>query len=156
MRIDKSASVRMRWDTFDYPIEVGTPINQNGILANNGNAIGIVPRAIKRKPDADGYTYIMTGGAIDLAEIDYSSLSVDAMRNMNGIVFYGSDGTPSVDPVYNQYELPAATKSAIGGVKMAENVAEAASTAPTAAEFKALLDALIEAGIMEEAEEEGT
>lgn len=41
-----------------------------------------------------------------------------------------------------------ATAEAAGIVKQATNVAEAAGAAPTAAEFKALLDALIAAGIM--------
>lgn len=41
-----------------------------------------------------------------------------------------------------------ATTEAAGIVKQATNVAEAAGAAPTAAEFKALLDALIAAGIM--------
>ena len=44
--------------------------------------------------------------------------------------------------------LPAATKTKAGAVKMAAKVNEAAGTAPTAAEFKALLDALKTAGIM--------
>ena len=43
---------------------------------------------------------------------------------------------------------PAATTAARGTVKMAAKVAEAAGSAPTAAEFKALLDALKAAGIM--------
>lgn len=42
----------------------------------------------------------------------------------------------------------AATVGVAGTVKMAANVADAAGEAPTAAEFKALLDALIDAGIM--------
>ena len=42
----------------------------------------------------------------------------------------------------------AATVSKAGVVKMAAKVSEAASTAPTAEEFKALLDALKNAGIM--------
>ena len=42
----------------------------------------------------------------------------------------------------------AATTAKAGVVKMAVNVAEAAGEAPTAAEFKALIDALIAAGIM--------
>lgn len=42
----------------------------------------------------------------------------------------------------------AATTSKAGMVKQSENVPEAAGSAPTAAEFKALLDALIAAGIM--------
>lgn len=44
--------------------------------------------------------------------------------------------------------LPAATTTTKGAVKMAAKVSEAASTAPTAAEFKALLDALKAAGLM--------
>lgn len=44
--------------------------------------------------------------------------------------------------------LPAATKTKAGAVKMAAKVNEAAGSAPTAAEFKALLDALKNAGIM--------
>lgn len=42
----------------------------------------------------------------------------------------------------------AATTETAGIVKQAVNVPEAAEEAPTAVEFKALLDALIEAGIM--------
>lgn len=42
----------------------------------------------------------------------------------------------------------AATESTAGLVKMAANVPEAEGDAPTAAEFKALLDTLIAAGIM--------
>lgn len=41
-----------------------------------------------------------------------------------------------------------ATTAKAGVVKMAANVAEAAGESPTKAEFKALLDALITAGIM--------
>lgn len=44
--------------------------------------------------------------------------------------------------------VPAATKTKAGAVKMAAKVNEAAGSAPTAAEFKALLDALKTAGIM--------
>lgn len=48
------------------------------------------------------------------------------------------------------YTLPAASASAIGGVKQGVAVADAASTAPTAAEFKALLDSLRDAGVIAE------
>ena len=44
--------------------------------------------------------------------------------------------------------LPGATPAANGAVKQAANVPEAAGAAPTAAEFKALLDALIASGAM--------
>lgn len=48
----------------------------------------------------------------------------------------------------NNYTLPAATGSALGGVKQAALVAEAVGENVTKAEFKALLDALKAAGIM--------
>lgn len=48
----------------------------------------------------------------------------------------------------NSYTLPAATKSALGGVKQAAVVAEASGEQVTKAEFKALLDALKVAGMM--------
>lgn len=47
-----------------------------------------------------------------------------------------------------EYILTAATTTKLGGVKKASKVAEAAGETVTAAEFKALLDALKSAGIM--------
>lgn len=44
--------------------------------------------------------------------------------------------------------MPAATADKAGAVKMGAAVADAASTAPTAAEFKALLDSLRAAGVI--------
>lgn len=51
-------------------------------------------------------------------------------------------------PAGATYTLPAATKSALGGVKQAAAVADAAA-APTAEEFNALLASLRTAGILE-------
>ena len=48
----------------------------------------------------------------------------------------------------NNYVLPSANASTIGGVKQATLVPEASGENVTKAEFKALLDALKEAGIM--------
>lgn len=48
----------------------------------------------------------------------------------------------------NKYNLPAANKTTLGGVKQAALVAEAARENVTKAEFKALLDALKAAGQM--------
>lgn len=148
MQITKTISVKAKWDTFIYPLQAGTPLNMHGSVANNATAVGIVPQTISKKPDADEWLYIMTGGSVDLGEVAYS-ITEDAIKALSGITFYGADGTPAADP-YEEYVLPAATKTALGGVKMAENVADAEGDAPTAAEFKALLDALIAAGIMAE------
>jgi len=54
-------------------------------------------------------------------------------------------------PTYPVLPVGATTETA-GVVRQAANVAEAAGTAPTAEEFKALLDALKAAGIMAAAE----
>lgn len=48
----------------------------------------------------------------------------------------------------NKYNLPAANKTTLGGVKQAALVAEAAGENVTKAEFKSLLDALKAAGQM--------
>lgn len=48
----------------------------------------------------------------------------------------------------NAYVLPAATTSALGGVKQAAHVADPAGDTPTKAEYVALRDALVTAGIM--------
>lgn len=55
----------------------------------------------------------------------------------------GAKGDPGAS-----YTLPAANKTTLGGVKQAARVNEAADANVTKAEFKALLDALKEAGIM--------
>lgn len=47
-----------------------------------------------------------------------------------------------------QYTLPAATASALGGVKQGAAVADAAGEAPTATEFNALLGALRTSGVL--------
>lgn len=49
----------------------------------------------------------------------------------------------------NNYVLPAATTGALGGVKKSAAVAKAAADTVTQAEFNALIDALVAAGIME-------
>lgn len=51
-------------------------------------------------------------------------------------------------PAGPSYTLPAASTTALGGVKQAAAVSEAAGENVTKAEFKALLDALKTAGIM--------
>lgn len=49
---------------------------------------------------------------------------------------------------FGTIDLPAAATTTKGVVKQGAAVADAASTAPTAAEFKALLDSLRAAGII--------
>ena len=67
----------------------------------------------------------------------FTGLRVDGPVEINGKLTLGSSGS-----------LPAASADAAGVVKQGVAVADAASTAPTAAEFKALLDSLRDAGII--------
>lgn len=61
----------------------------------------------------------------------------------------GDKGDPGAQgPAGPSYNLPAASKTTLGGVKQAALVAEAAGENVTKAEFKALLDALKAAGQM--------
>jgi phage-related tail fiber protein len=75
---------------------------------------------------------------------EYEKTVIDGELVINGTLTLGSGAT-----------LPAATETTKGMVKMAENVAEASGANPTAAEFKALLDALISAGVMAAPQTEG-
>lgn len=92
------------------------------------------------------YTYDAEGGQWYEDAEDATVPAVSSSDNGKVLTVVGGSWKKAALPA-----LSAATTSALGGVKMAANVAEAAGDAPTAAEFKALLDALIAAGIMAEA-----
>ena len=70
-----------------------------------------------------------------------------AFKNLKGAKGDKGD-TGAQGPAGPSYTLPAATTSALGGVKMAAAVNDAAA-APTMEEFNALLTALRNAGILE-------
>lgn len=77
------------------------------------------------------------------------SKTVEATTNKAGLL--SAEDKKKLDGIAanaNNYTLPAATKSALGGVKQAAAVAEASGEQVTKAEFKALLDALKAAGMM--------
>ena len=175
MRITDTESVKMRWDTFTFPILVGTPISIDGVLANSSAAVGIVSRTIKKRPDVGDELYIMTGGSVDLSEIAYTDLSVNAMKALVGITFYKSDGHAQAQAA--DYSLPTASASTKGGVKVGGGLAinsAVLSVAPatedaiggvykvaaffssggegeavSAEEFNTLIYSLIDAGLMD-------
>lgn len=93
MKIDKTASVKMNWDSFTFPIKVGTPISEDGVLSNDEDAFGLVIRTVEKKPDAGELLRVMTGGIIDMEEViaGYGTeLTTAAMTAMSGIhVFSG-------------------------------------------------------------------
>ena len=165
--------IAINWDTISFPLKAGTPVSAAGLVSNDGKAIGLVPETIAKKPLMPSI-FILIGGDVDAAEVDAQSgmtISDNAKKSMSGITFYGADGTPAPDPVYNlptastttlgcvkiganitlqsgKISIPVATTATAGVVKKAANVSTAAGDAPTAQEFNALISALIAAGIM--------
>lgn len=143
--------IEMDWASITLPLKEGTPVNVYGKIENGAGAIGLVPQKVTVLPVVKAMR-VLVGGSVSLPEVEAAygaTLNEAAKEAMNGITFYGKYGSPEPDPVYEIPETPLATKTAAGLVKMAANVAAAADDAPTKAEFDALLDALIEAGIME-------
>ncbi len=161
--------VKMRWDTFTFPVSEGTPVSAAGVLANDSAAVGIITHKVDSKPLMDNML-VLIGGDVDLESFAYS-LSDDAKEVLNGIRFFknGAVEEPS------KYTLPKASSSKLGGVKIGSNVNVTAdgtiSVSDASADtkglvkmaanvsagtedfisketFEALLTALINAGIM--------
>lgn len=71
-------------------------------------------------------------------------------RVMQAVDNAGGEGVPGPQgPAGPTYTLPAATTGALGGVRKSAAVAKAAADTVTQAEFNALIDALVAAGITE-------
>lgn len=90
------------WDEITLPLKSGTPMSKNGKVANGADAIGIVPQTIDVLPVTPSINLIV-GGSVSLAEVEAAcgfALAKEAKESMNGIAFYGEDGTPEPNPVY--------------------------------------------------------
>lgn len=146
--------VAIKWDGITLPLKEGTPISIGGNVANDGTAMGLVIVTVTEKPVVSPVIQLLVSGDVDLAEVEKSfgsALEHSAKAAMSGIRFHKADGTID-DSADSSYVLPAATKTALGGVKMAANVeaSEAEELATLVESFNDLLDALKDAGIMEE------
>ena len=87
--------VKINWGSVTLPLKEGSPISLAGVVANNGNAIGLVPQTYDAEPLMKTI-YVLAGGDVDLAEVNTLSgltLSSAAKANMSGIRFWKSDGT---------------------------------------------------------------
>lgn len=151
-----TAAVKIKWDRITLPLKEGTPVNIGGNIANDGTAVGLVINTVRTKPiGVFDKLMVLVSGDVELAEVEKSAgitLTTDAKAAMSAINFHLPDG--SVDDSRDKdthYTLPAATTDALGGVKMAENVAdsEAEALATLVTNFNALLASLKAAGIME-------
>lgn len=92
-------------------------------------------------------------GALDLTGATITGVvTADVVNNLTttaaGKALDARQGKTLKEAVDGKYTAADATTATAGLVKQAANVAEAAGDAPTAAEFKALLDALIASGAM--------
>ena len=115
-------------------------------------------------PYMEAYIEGEVGGGGEAATVDTLQGATETGRSLMKAASAGAArsaigaGTSSFSGSYNDlsnkpsipsaYKLPAATTSALGGVKMAAHVASAAGENVTQAEFEALLDALEAAGIV--------
>lgn len=106
---------------------------------------------------------------VDAKQVGLGDYVVHGLEDLKATVkdktFAGDNATDSADGLMskedkaklddiaeqaNNYVLPEATGAAIGGVRQGVAVADAQGATPTAAEFKALLDSLRDAGIISE------
>ena len=105
--------IKMDWDNITFPLKEGSPVSLNGVVSNDGDAIGLVPQTITKEPLIKSI-WILVGGDVDLAEVEEAfgdSLEDAAKSNMNGLRFWLEDGT-----VYNATELPSVTADDNGDV----------------------------------------
>lgn len=170
MNVQNLIQGKVTLGSITYPLKAGTPLDASGEVSNDGDAIGLVMEDITEKPVLPDIN-ICVGGVVNLAEAEAASgltYTSGALQSMSGISFYGSDGTPTPDPVYS---IPPASASELGGIKVgntlimsmsgtldvdleairAANVAEceAEDVAGCVTSINAILTALKEAGMME-------
>lgn len=105
--------------------ETNFTVDEDGIIKVVGDGSGVTDyTGLSGKPQINGHELVSGNNTLETLGITKEGLGV------------------------KDYTLPAASSSAIGGVKQATLVPEASGENVTQAEFKALLDALKTAGIM--------
>ena len=139
-----TANVTVTWKAGQSVLYAGTPLDQNGNIANNSDAYGILAEDLFLP---NRQATVITAGEWTENPACGIVLSDACKKKLSGITF-----TPPVVDYVTKEDL--ATTSVAGLVKMAEAVADSEEeTSPTTAEFNALLSALRTAGIMETPEE---
>ena len=87
--------IAIDWSSVTLPVNEGTPFSAEGTIANNSDAIGLLPVYIWKKP-IDEEVYILIGGDVYQSEVEAefgAELTDDAIASMGGINFYENDGT---------------------------------------------------------------
>lgn len=142
-----TATVTVTWGSGRNTLYAGTPLDSNGNISNNSSAYGILAQDI-HMPDRSAT--VITAGEWTENPACGIVLSDACKKKLSSITFR----PPLVEYVP---KTQTATTEAAGLVKMAEAVPNTEEeTAPTAAEFNALLASLRAAGILETPAEEET
>ena len=150
-----TANVTVKWRQGQSILWAGTPLDQEGNIANNANAYGILAEDLAQPNKT---ATVITAGTWDegISRSNGIPLSDAAKNKLSSIVFSGGVAeyvTPnSLNETLSGYvrKTDAATTEAAGVVKMAEAVSDSEEeTAPTTSEFNALLGTLRTAGILE-------
>ncbi len=100
--------IEMNWGEITLPLKAGTPVGLNGQIANDSDAVGIVPQTVSVLPVVKSIR-ILVGGSVSLAEVNAaygSALTKAAKESMSGIAFYGEDGTPEPNPLWDGEPVP--------------------------------------------------
>lgn len=100
--------IEMNWGEITLPLKAGTPVGLNGQIANDSDAVGIVPQTVSVLPVVKSIR-ILVGGSVSLAEVNAaygSALTKAAKESMSGITFYGEDGTPEPNPLWDGEPVP--------------------------------------------------
>lgn len=97
-----------------------------------------VDAADKKDKEQDGKIAALEAKAVDATTAKAGFMTAEDKKKLDGIAANA-----------NNYTLPAATASTLGGVKKMANVPEAAGENVTKAEFKKLLDEMKNKGFME-------
>ncbi|PWG60497.1 head fiber protein [Bifidobacterium catulorum] len=120
-----------------------TPASLSGYDAGTGHS-----KMVRVKADGSGFDFVddsvtPPSGSITTSMLKAGCVNTSAIADKQVTAAKLADGV-----IPDAYTLPAASAAAIGGVKQAAYVADPAGDAPTKAEFIALRDALVAAGIM--------
>lgn len=144
MRIDNGVyrSVKMDWENITLPLKAGTPINIDGEIANDDNAIGLVPQDVSEATvQLPEYIYILIAGEVYLPEVEELSgltLEADAISAMGGIRFYTE--SVNVEKGGNSFTP----------MPWAGYLASDADLETVVAAINDMVDLLVAAGLMEE------
>lgn len=141
MRIENGVykQLALDWANIELPLKMGSPVSSAGVVANNGDAIGLVPSTFTEVPPMPG-VYVIVGGDMVLKEVEACfgyPLTTAAKGNMSAIRFIKPDGT-----------IDDSADSKQGAVLPNQADSTATSVTNLKGDFNDLLAALKTAGIM--------